>query len=56
MAGVLTGFQQFVEPEVRHVIEAKDQQHAEIDERARRTRDDTDDASKTPHPRNPPSP
>ena len=40
MAGVLTSFQQFVEPEIRHAIEAKEQQHAEIDEHARRTRDD----------------
>lgn len=30
--GVMSTFQQIVEPEVRQVIEAKDQQKAEIDE------------------------
>jgi hypothetical protein len=31
--GSMSMFQQIVEPEVRHVIEAKDQQKATVDER-----------------------
>jgi len=31
MAGVLTSFQQFVEPEIRYVIEEKEQRKAESD-------------------------
>ena len=37
MAGVLTEFQQIVEPSVRHVIEDRQERHARADEDAGRT-------------------
>ena len=37
MAGVLTEFQQIVEPSVRHVIEDKQERHARADEDAGQT-------------------
>jgi len=37
MAGVLTEFQQIVEPGVRHVIEDKQERHARADEDAGQT-------------------